>query len=395
MRVLVIGGYGNFGKRLIKSLLLDRQIEVVAAGRTRARLDGLQSELLKTTGRTIGCITLDVFDQQLSYQLASIGPDIVVNAVGPFQKQVNIGVKENHYIVARACLAFGCHYVDLADDRCFVSGFSKELNNTALKRNVSLITGASTVPALTDAVLRCYEPQFANIDSLYYGISPGNRTERGEGTIGSILSYTGQSFTTLEKGKDKRIWGWQDLTRYDFGYPLGKRWMSNCNIPDIELLPQEFPSLKDIKFQAGLEVTVLHVGLWMLSFLTRWKVIKNWQHYTKVITSMSRWFESWGSDSGGMFIDLSGIDKTGAPKKLHWQLVAEKGVGPNVPTIAAEIVVKKLMAKSLPFGAQPCINLFTMEEFFNIAKRWGIYYRVERHFDRSSAHTVNKQGEVL
>jgi hypothetical protein len=120
-------------------------------------------------------------------------------------------------------------------------------------------------------------------------------------------------------------------------------------------------------------VTLLHVGLWFLSWFSRVGLIKNLARYTKILTRMSEWFIPLGTDKGGMYVELCGSDQNGRPKRINWQLVAENGVGINVPTIPSELIIKLLAeGKALP-GAMPCVGLFSLSEFFDVAQRWGIY----------------------
>ncbi|WP_196139707.1 saccharopine dehydrogenase family protein [Aliikangiella sp. G2MR2-5] len=371
MKILIIGGYGTFGKRLVNSLLYYRDHQIVIGGRSKEKLAKARHMIRVSMNSVIDTVELDVLNSDLVKTFAHIEPDLVVNVSGPYQLQT----MQETYRVAKACLNTGCHYVDLADDRKFVGNFARQLNDEAKQNELVMVTGASTVPALTDAVITHYEPQFKSINSIYYGISPGNRTERGKGTVGSILSYTGKPFDTLINGDFRQVYGWQDLTRYDFGGSIGKRWMSNCEIPDLDLIPALYPEIKSVRFQAGLEVSLLHLGLWLLSWFPRLKLIKTWRTFTNVLVAMSEWFKSWGSDCGGMFIELGGVGDNGETKKAVWQLVAEDGVGPNVPTIAAELVVNKIANGELGAGAYPCTGLFTLEEFLILAGRWGIYQR--------------------
>lgn len=53
--------------------------------------------------------------------------------------------------MARACIALGCHYVNLADARAFVAGIDA-LDADARSGNVLVVSGASSVPCLTSAV---------------------------------------------------------------------------------------------------------------------------------------------------------------------------------------------------------------------------------------------------
>ena len=145
--------------------------------------------------------------------------------------------------------------------------------------------------------------------------------------------------------------------------------MSDCNIPDLDLLPQRYPNLKSMRFQAGLEIGVMHLGLWVLSWLSRIGVVSNWARYAGWLKTMSDWFMPFGSDRGGMFMRMAGDSR-----EVEWQLIAENGTGPNVPTIAAVVLIKKLASgEPMPTGAMPCIGLFTLDEFFDVAQKLGIH----------------------
>ncbi|HKP25894.1 MAG TPA: saccharopine dehydrogenase NADP-binding domain-containing protein, partial [Dongiaceae bacterium] len=93
--------------------------------------------------------------------------DVVVNTIGPFQGA--------DYRVAEACIAAGIHYIDLSDSHAFVAGIA-QLDGAARAKGVAVITGASTVPALSGAVVA--EAGLAPT-SVRIGISPGNRAPRG------------------------------------------------------------------------------------------------------------------------------------------------------------------------------------------------------------------------
>lgn len=373
MKILVIGGYGNFGHRLVKSLLEHYSHDIVIAGRSIKKAKIAALNLRSEFGKNVASLSIDVFSEDLNHIILSEKPDVVVNASGPFHFQAENTA--NNYLLARACLSAKCHYFDFADHREYVSNFTDIFDKQARQLGLVFVSGASTVPALTDAVIQHYLPKFSQLTSINYGISPGNKTERGKGTIASILSYAGKPFDTLKHGRFESIYGWQNLSRYDFGKPIGKRWMSNCDIPDLELLPASIPSLKSVRFQAGLEVSVLHLGLWFLSLFSRIGWVKNWSRYATPLTIISEWFSSLGSDCGGMFVNLEGEGLDHSVKNISWQLVAEDGVGPNIPTIPIEILLQKLSQKKLKFGAKPCLGMFSLKEFFEIADRWNIYQK--------------------
>lgn len=79
-KVLVLGGYGNFGKR-ISTALIRKDIPVIIAGRNLAKAQTLASQLNSPL------VTIAAFDvnQDLTSQLQSLHPSVVVNTCGPFQ----------------------------------------------------------------------------------------------------------------------------------------------------------------------------------------------------------------------------------------------------------------------------------------------------------------------
>jgi len=73
-------------------------------------------------------------------------------------------------------------------------------------RGVLVVSGASSVPCLTSALVDHYQHEFSSLESLDYGITTAQKTNRGLATTAAILSYTGKPFKTLMvlTGNDKR-----------------------------------------------------------------------------------------------------------------------------------------------------------------------------------------------
>ncbi|NRB38078.1 MAG: saccharopine dehydrogenase NADP-binding domain-containing protein [Pseudomonadales bacterium] len=365
--VIVIGGYGTFGQRLVKSLSENPGLMITIAGRNTEKASVLADALKKEKSKAcIRFARIDTTSAELQADIKQLEADCIVNCSGPFLLECDQ--------LRQCCVDLQCNYIDLADNRQFVNAI-ENYDVGAKVANVCLISGASTVPGLSTAVIEHFLPRFATLTSINYGISPGNKTERGLATVSSILSYTGKPYTHLKDGMQQVCFGWQGLRRYDFGPVLGKRWLSNCDIPDHDILPKRYPQLQQLQFQAGLEVTLLHVGLWLLSLLPRLGLLKSLMPFATPLTAMSKWFQTLGSDAGGMFMHLQGIDHDGQTLNIEWCMEAEDGVGPNIPTIAAEILVTRLAgSNTLPAGAYACVDLFSLEEFMQVAKRWGIVH---------------------
>jgi len=291
-KVLILGGYGNFGKR-IATALTKSGIAVIIAGRDEKKVQDLAAILPK------GLSEIAVFDvnKNLSSELEKLKPAVVINTCGPFQ--------ESGYEVAETCINHKVHYIDISDGRKFVTGITA-FNEKAREAGITVISGSSTVPGLSSAVLEHYRQEFSEMDSLKYGISPGQKAERGLATTKAIMSYVGKPLSPFS-GKKKIAYGWQDI--YCQEYPgLGKRWMANCDIPDLDLFPAHY-GIKSIQFSAGLELGFMHLGLWLVSWLVRAGPPIHLPNYSAPLLRISNWFNIFGSSDGGMHIIIKGKDK--------------------------------------------------------------------------------------
>jgi hypothetical protein len=348
MKVLILGGYGNFGKRIAR-LLTRKGIAVIVAGRDGAKAAALAKALPP------GLADVAVFDAKsvLLPQLTKLEPLVVIKTCGPFQN--------TDYGIARACIASGVHYIDLADGRDFVTGIT-QLDANAKQRSVAVISGASTVPALSSAVIERFLPEFSAIESLTFGITPGQTAERGLATTQGILSYVGRKLKPCA-GYETR-YGWQDL--YLQPYPeIGRRWMANCDIPDLDLFPERY-GIKRIRFSAGMELSIIHFGLWLLSWGVRLALPVNLTKHASTLQEASHWFDLIGSADGGMHVILKGEDRSGRPLTKQWFMIARDGDGPYIPTVPAVVLSARIVrGKFVPTGAMPCVGMITLQEYLD------------------------------
>lgn len=352
--VLILGGYGNFGKR-IATALNRHGIPVILAARDRARTEALAATL------PLARATTTDLHRNLDACLAHEKPAVVVHTSGPFQGA--------NYAVARACIRAGIHYVDLADGRAFVRGF-RELDAEARAAGVVAISGASTVPGLASAVIEHFRPRFATLDRIDFGISPGQKAERGLATTRGILSYAGKRLEPF--AGHPNAYGWMD-NRSQIYPVLGRRWFANCDIPDLDILPEAY-GLKDIRFGAGMDLPLLHFGLWGLAALVRMGVPLDLPRSARPLLALSNLFNAFGSDAGGMHMILTGRGHDGQPLTRTWFIVAEAGDGPQIPTIPAILLAKRLYGKDpgLATGAYPCVGLVRLDDYLDALKPFAV-----------------------
>ncbi len=356
-RVLIIGGYGNFGSFISRSLAKQDNINLVIAGRSLSKAQSLAEEI------NAEAAVIDIHDN-LEMRLREIGPDIVIHTSGPFQSQ--------GYGVAEACIECGSHYIDLADGREFVSGINS-LDQKAKQGGTLVVSGASSVPCLTSALVDHYRGEFKTLENLDYGITTAQNTARGLATTAAILSYTGKPFKTLIDSEEKDVYGWQGLRARKYS-GLGWRLLGNCNVPDLELFPKMYPELKTVKFYAGLELPFIHVTLWALSWMVRIGLVRSLDPLAPILLKLSFLFDWLGSANSGFHMNLTGKDENGENKAILFELTARSGDGPFIPCMPAILLAKKLANNEIKnnMGATPCIGIITKKEYLDALKELDI-----------------------
>lgn len=359
--VLVLGGYGFFGERIATELARNSAIRVFVGGRNRSKALQVCRALHLAPEQAI---EVDAHAEGLVARLASLGVNTLVHTAGPFQGQ--------DYNVARAAIQARANYVDLADGRAFVSGIT-ELDAAARSAGVTVISGASSVPGLSSAVVDQYVPAFGRLDAIRIGIGTGARAP-GIATVKGIFGYCGKPIRRLENGAWTMTHGWLDLHRHDFPALVGSRLLGSCDVPDLDLFPKRYPSAQTVTFHAGFASTLGHLLVWGLSSLVKAGILRSMSPFAQPLSRISKWIEPLVSDKGAMSVELTGTDASGAPMTKRWNLIVSNNHGPYIPCGASIALAGKLASGGLPKGAMPCMGLLTVDEY--LAPLQGLDIRV-------------------
>jgi hypothetical protein len=365
-RVVVIGGTGAFGARLVEGLVATTSLAVVIAARRSGPAQELEAALrARYPQRIIETCTLDTA-RIVPDDLRVLDPWCVVDAAGPFQGAASR--------VAEAAIAAGCHYVDLADARDFVAAFPR-LDTAARAADVLAVTGASTTPAVTHAVVDNLTRGWHRIDDIEVDVSPGNRQPRGLSVVKAILAGAGQTLRLFRYGAWTTAHGMDLLVRRRMP-GLGNRWLFLIDTPDLDLLPQRFAPRRSAIWRAGLELGLLHVGVWALSRLVVLRLVRSLLPLAEPLRAVAEWFHRFGSNRGGMTVIVRGIDASGGNVAATWALVAAENDGPNIPTLPALAVVRALAEGRLDRrGALPCAGMVTLADIDREFSRFRIVTR--------------------
>lgn len=338
MRVLVIGGYGGFGARLSRRLAADGW-QVLVAGRSGVKAQAFAAGLPDAQGL--------VFDRDgdCAAQLAAIEVDLVIDAAGPFQG--------SSYDLPRACIAAGLHYLDLADARGFVCGIGA-LDAEARAAGVAVIAGASSLPALSGAVVRELSQGMERIEAIDMAISATTRASAGPAVVRAALSYAGQPVRLWRGGEWRAFPGWGLARRLRFAVPgqaVLRRRVALADVPDLELFPQLFSGAPATTFRGGSEFSLQMLALGALGCLVRLGLLRSAAPLARWLAPLQQWTAQLGGDCSAMVVELAGL-AGGQPELRRWTLIARKGEGQEIPTLAAQLLARRLRDGELTPGAR-------------------------------------------
>ncbi len=337
LNTLILGGYGNFGARICRALAAE-----CGHGARAARIDAASP--------------------QLAAELRAQGVDLVLHTAGPFQQQ--------GYAVARAAAAAGAHYIDLADGRRFVCDFPAALDEAFRAAGRLAISGASTVPALSAAVVDAFTAGWQSLASIDICIAPAQRAPRGLATMAAVLGYCGAPVQVWKDGRWTTAHGWCAPTRVKFAR-LKPRLGALCDIPDLELFPSRYPGVQTVMFRAALEIGLTQRGLAALGALRRWGLLRRPERLARPLNRAGDALDLFGSSLGGMVVTLKGKDGAGAPVTREWHIAADRDHGPEIPCMAAILLARKLATGALrASGAYTSAGWVALPEFESEFRKW-------------------------
>lgn len=363
LKVLIVGGYGTFGGRLARFLVSEPRLHLFIGGRSLQRATGFVQTLAGPARKTPL-----VFDREANIDalLTEWRPDIVVDASGPFQ-----AYGERCFRLIEACVRLGINYIDLADSPDFVAGLS-QFDAKARDRGIFIISGASTCPAISGAVLRELARDLVEVRSIAGGIAPSPRANVGLSVIRAIASYAGRPIAVRDRGQESVAYPLTRTRRVTIAppgcLPLHSRRFSLVNVPDLQVFRELHPEACEISFGAAPAPALLHRWLNGLAWLVRLHLLPTLLPLAEAFHFAHRYLR-WGEHRGGMFVKLKGRRADGSAVERSWHLVAEGDDGPSIPAVPAAALVRRCLQTIPPArGARSAVGaleLSDLAQFFS------------------------------
>jgi hypothetical protein len=265
-------------------------------------------------------------------------PDLVVDASGPFQ---DYGA--GRYAVIEACIAAGIDYLDFADAADFVFGVP-QFDAAAKAAGIFVLSGVSSFPVLTAAVLR-EMARTMDIVGVEGGIAPSPYAGIGLNVMRAVVGYAGAPVKLLRDGRPSQGFGLAESMRFTVAVPgrlpLRNIHFSLVDVPDLQVIPPEHPTMTDIWMGAGPVPEILHR---ILNLLAKARA-RLPPALARALYPRSSTPSSTGCGSATIAVACSSAPMASPTAKVRqsWHLLAEGDDGPYIPSMAIEAVIRKLL----------------------------------------------------
>lgn len=378
MKILILGGYGVFGGRLARLLSDLPTLELLICGRS---LESAATFCAAYRGRPV-VRALQVDRQDIAQVLQAQQPDLLVDASGPFQDY-----GEHPYRVIEACIAARVDYLDFADAADFVFGVAR-FDARAKAAGVYVLSGVSSFPVLTAAVLRemAHSMDIVRVES---GIAPSPYAGIGLNVMRAVVGYAGAPVRLHRDGVPAFGLGLAESRRFTVAVPgrlpLRNLHFSLVDVPDLQVLPPEHPTLTDIWIGAGPVPEVLHR---LLNLLARARARFGLPSLAPLSPLFHRVLNrtKFGEHRGGMYVCATGT-RAGQPAAQSWHLLAEGDDGPYIPSMAVEAIVRKQLAGERPaVGARPATHALELADYERLFAGRSIFTGFRREEPQASLY---------
>ena len=363
VKILIIGGYGTFGRRIAGQLKGETGLEITIAGRSFEKATELCNHLNGGLAHYLP-LKLDRNEIALTFK-----PDLIIDASGPFQ------IYKDQPVIDYA-LAHKIHYADLSDDGAFVSSV-RARQDDAHQAGVMLVSGLSTCSVLSAIGLRLIEERIGPVQDVTIGIGPSPKADLGRNVVAAVANYAGQTrVSVLRNGKAELAAGLTEVRRETIcvpgQLPLKQLPFALADAPDAHSLPTEFQALQNIWTGAGTQPVFLHRCLIGLARL-RHSLGKGSLAPFSDLFHRGKGFFRRGDHRGGMFV-LGKNEKA----RASWHLIAEGDDGPYIPTLPAIALIRKLSAgTSITPGAYSGEALIDLQDLKPEFARFKITYGLQ------------------
>lgn len=248
--IVVLGGYGQAGRSVVRHLLEYKDARVRICGRRLDKADALQRDLQGSgAGERITVCRTDAADPA-SLRRAFTGASLVIVTLNSVSHTANI---------AQACLDADCDYFDIHDPPEVVD-LLRPFASRAEGAGRLFVTQGGLAPGLPAALVRLADSSFDRFLGCRLGLALSLKTAERYEQVYDVFDFIVRTWPVAYKGGAWRDVSFKDRRSIDFGERFGRRQAFPIDMVELHALPE----------QLGIEEMSIYAGSpnWIADYLT-------------------------------------------------------------------------------------------------------------------------------
>ncbi|MEM3086120.1 MAG: saccharopine dehydrogenase NADP-binding domain-containing protein [Halobacteria archaeon] len=274
VRILVLGGAGEMGKRVVDELIQMSRAEVAIGD---AREEAARQVAAKYPGRA-SALKVDALDTA-GLAKAMGDADVSVNCVGP------------HYRfavpIARAALKAGAVLTDICDD--FEPAMELlAMDGEARKAKAAVVTGVGWTPGLSNLFARLGTEEVPGAREARIAWT-GDGNAEGLAVIEHMLTIITGDVASYRDGKLVKVPAMGGAERLDFPEPVGRATVYDVGHPEPVTVPKFLPQLRTVTLKGGIVPAWSNGFLRLLASLGMTRTPEKRKRLSKRIHGLAHW----------------------------------------------------------------------------------------------------------
>lgn len=246
-QILILGGYGETGKRLAEMLASHTKAELIIAGRNSEKAAAISENINKQAGLSRSRpLVLDARDPE-AVRSALMGIKLVVHA-GPA-----LGAEPTSRLV-EAVIDVGADWIDVQIDPVQTAAV-RALDEQARNRGVCVAVQSGFHPGLPAAMIRWAAKQVEELPTaeVFSFLNPDKGLVITQGVDELFDLFRNYRVRLLEDGtwRDVSMWSMKAIRTFTFEHGYGKVGCAAMALDELEDLPSLVPGLRKTGFFVG------------------------------------------------------------------------------------------------------------------------------------------------
>jgi len=245
MRVIVLGGAGDMGRRAVEELAREAAVDALGVG----DLDEAAARAVAQALASPKVTPIRVDARERAGLVRALEPwDVVASAVGPFY--------EFETRCAAAAIEARRPYVSICDDFDAAQDVLL-LDGRARARGVTVLSGLGWTPGVTNVLARKGAASLDRVEEIRVAWASSAADSQGRAVVLHTLHIFSGLVPSFEDGRPVKVAAGSGRERVRFPEPVGEVDVFHVGHPEPVTLPLSFPDVQRVTLKGGLAEALL------------------------------------------------------------------------------------------------------------------------------------------